>query len=121
MKAFTDIEQSKKLAEILPIGSADMRYAPFGDTHPWVWDDNLLENGATPCWSLAALLNYLREIDFFPEIDADELSVTMNIDYYDNEEAELLSLAAVHNIKIKAETFIDACYEMILKLKENEL
>lgn len=60
MKAFTSLEQSKKLAEILPIESADMRYAPFGDTHPWFWDDNLLEKGAIPCWSLAALL------DIFP-------------------------------------------------------
>ncbi len=39
MKAFTDVEQSKKLAEILPIESADMYF-----------------NDNEPCWSLAALL-----------------------------------------------------------------
>ena len=119
MKAFTDIEQSKKLAEILPIESADMRYAPFGDTHPWVWDDNLLEKGAIPCWSLASLFNYLREVDFFPEIDADEVMVTMNINYYDEEEARLL--APIHNIKVKAESFIDACVELISKLREQKI
>ena len=59
MKSYTDIEQSKKLAEILPLESADMRYAPFGDTHPWVWDVELLEKDSVPCWSLAALLGVL--------------------------------------------------------------
>lgn len=61
MKAYTDLEQSKRLAKILPIESADMRYAPFGDTHPWFCDDCLIEKGASPCWSLAALLNILPE------------------------------------------------------------
>ena len=73
----------------------------------------------TPCWSLAALLNYLREIDFFPNIEADEHSVTMNINYYNEEEAR--PLAPIHNIKVKAESFIDACYEMIIKLHELNL
>lgn len=43
MKSYTDLEQSKKLAEFLPIESADMRYAPFGDTHPWVWECTFIE------------------------------------------------------------------------------
>ena len=61
MKAYTDLEQSKKLAEILPLESADMcyiedkpnigflykEYKEFGDT--------ILQN-YYPCWSLAALL-----------------------------------------------------------------
>ena len=127
MKSYTDIEQSKKLAEILPIESADM-----------MWDDwNLIDEGwkinvgyypeiekdyggkCYPAWSLAALLNYLREIDFFPEIDADEFMVTMSINYYNEEEGSLL--APVHNIKVNAETLIDACVEMIFKLNEQNL
>ena len=61
MKSYTDLEQSKKLAEFLPIESADMRYTPIGDIHPWVWEGNpkLLETDSTPCWSLAALLGVL--------------------------------------------------------------
>lgn len=60
MKAYTDIEQSKKLAEILPIESADMRYSPLGDNlHPWIWTDTFLEKDAVPCWSLAALLDVI--------------------------------------------------------------
>lgn len=45
MKAFTDIEQSKKLAEILPIESADMCF-----------------NDNEPSWSLAALLEIIPEV-----------------------------------------------------------
>lgn len=119
IKSYTSLEQSKKLADILPTESADMRYAPFGDTHPWFWDGHLLEKGAIPCWSLASLFNYLREVDLFPETDADEFAVTMNINYYDEAAGSLL--VPIHNIKVKAESFIDACYEMILKLNEQKL
>ena len=115
MKSYTDLEQSKKLEEILPIKSADMFY--------WCGDQIRLGSYKAmdiewdiPCWSLSALLNYLREIDFFPNIDADEHSVTMSINYYDEDEGKLLN--PVHNIKVKAESFVDACYEMILKLHE---
>lgn len=136
MKSFTDIEQSKKLAEMLPIESADMWYAEIyeGKTDGWNFivsdtpyyslsftkpsENNYSQNTVKdiPCWSLDALLNYLREIDFFPNIDADEHSVTMSVDYYD--EGEGKSLHPVHSIKVKAENFIDACYEMILKLND---
>ena len=61
IKSFTDLPQSKVLAEFLPLESADMRYAPIGDIHPWVWEGNplLLETDSTPCWALAALLGVL--------------------------------------------------------------
>lgn len=104
MKAYTDINQSKKLAEILPIESADMCY-PLSYEEG---DKPLLEQGGfgfTPCWSLTALFNYLREIDFFSEIDADKLTVIMNID----------------SIMVNEDNFIDACVEMILKLHEQKL
>lgn len=108
MKAFTDLEQSKRLAEILPIESADMRYAPFRDTHPWVWDEEvkLLENGATPCWSLAALLDVLP----YPIIEQDYngkwvCRITHNNTIY---------LWEDYNP-------VDSCVKMILKLKEENL
>jgi hypothetical protein len=60
MKSYTDLEQSKKLAEILPLESADMCYPlPCEDG-----DKPLLEQGgfgSTPCWSLAALLDVLPD------------------------------------------------------------
>ena len=118
MKAFTDINQSKKLAEILPVESADMCYRIISynpnDTHeyqPYCFVGTL--DSDIPCWSLATLFNYLRKIDFFPEIDVDKCEVTMNI--------KLLNLTAIHNIKVKAENFIDACYELIVKLHVQKL
>lgn len=120
IKSFTDIKQSAQLALLLPAASADMRwYYKYNEGDKPQLD---ICNGSRyyiPCWSLAALFNYLREIDFFPEIDADEVAVIMSINYYNKEEGSLL--APVHNIKIKAESFIGACYEMILKLHEEKI
>ena len=64
IKAYTDIEQSKKLAEILPIESADMCYRIVAynpnDTHvyqPYCFSSTLESD--IPCWSLAALYSVL--------------------------------------------------------------
>ena len=124
IKSYTDIEQSKRLVEILPLESADMCYIQdylaggnYGEYKPYI--GNLIPaygQGKIRCWSLAALFNYLREIDFFPNIEVDARGVTMDINYYDEKEAR--PLAPVYNIKIKTDNFIDAIYEMILKLNE---
>jgi len=61
MKAYTDIEQSKKLAEFLPFESADMFYTSLNRDYPWIWiDKHLMEVDDIPCWSLAALLEIIR-------------------------------------------------------------
>ena len=66
MKSYTDLQQSKKLAEILPIESADMDYIPICNLEEEysinvnIWNnDHLIDEGWIPCWSLAALLNSL--------------------------------------------------------------
>ena len=118
-KICTSLEQSKKLIELgVEASTADMCY-----------NDGELRIGYAqlagerddyfPAWSLTALLNYLREIDFFPEIDADELTVTMSINYVNDYEAKRLT--PLQTITVKAENFIDVCYEMILKLNERKL
>ena len=61
MKAYTDITQSKRLAKILPIESADMWY---GNEDPYKiaigqWNDNEHDEDDIPCWSLAALFDLL--------------------------------------------------------------
>lgn len=124
MKTYTNIEQSKRLAKILPIESADMCYRIVAynpnDTHeyqPYCFVKTLESD--TPCWSLAALLNYLRKIDVFPEIDADKSRVTMNISFYDVEDES--RLVPIRSIEAKTEDFIDTCYEMILKMHEQKL
>ena len=76
MKAYTDLEQSKKLAEILPIESADMCY-----------NDNELRIGYAPlakerddyfpCWSLAALLDVLPKTLEDGFYDEHELNINM--------------------------------------------
>lgn len=138
MKSYTDIEQSKELAKIFPIESADMywlnrhidltetkyevfvieksnKYIDFFKSYAIAIDNNEI----IPCWSLAALLEHLRKIDVFPEIDVDEFEVTMSINYYNEDEAG--PLAPIHNIKVKADSFIDACYVMIITLNEQKL
>ena len=123
MKSYTNLEQSKKLAEILPIESADMFFVydyfigDFGGVD--FIRPGVLEIDDVPCWSLAALLNYLREIDIFPEIGADKSGVTMNISFYDVEDER--RLVPIRSIEAKTEDFIDTSYEMILKLHERKL
>ena len=107
MKISTDLEQSKKLAEFLPLESADMRYAPIGDIHPWVWEGNpkLLETDSTPCWSLSALLGVLPETMLGKDKNG---YVVM---------AETMGSGLVTT----SNNSIDACYEMIIKLHEQNL
>ena len=65
MKAFTDLNQSKKLAEILPIESADMCWQYLAEDNGQLqWfcfpkDFSINQHDNIPCWSLAALLEVL--------------------------------------------------------------
>jgi hypothetical protein len=105
IKSYTDIEQSKKLAKILPIESADMYYW-CADHYPK--EDWIIEVG-TPddnyecicAWSLAALLNVLLE-------------------YHLSSPNPLSSMhcCRVNDIETYANNQVDACYDLILKLNE---
>ena len=115
MKAFTNIEQSKKLAEILPIESADMRWreVTYGFYHievkiPKGWY-NVPPKGI-PCWSLAALLNISPYIEVGREL-------------YGAHHGKWYSRYTTGDYQYKtiADNLIDACYEMILKLHEQKL
>ena len=74
MKSYSDLEQSKKLAEILPLESADMCYKCIEDDpydivcKPYSeWKEEykglLIRNDAKviPCWSFAALFDALPD------------------------------------------------------------
>ena len=109
MKGYTNLEQSKKLAEILPLESADMRYTPLGDmTHPWVWTDTFIEKDAVPCWSLAALLDVLPYPTLYQQGDG-----VWGLDVW------------VEHVKPYSEKNaiceIDACVAMIERLHEQKL
>lgn len=113
MKSYTDIKQSKKLAEILPIKSADMFWA--NGERPAVWNnkDISLDDTDIPAWSLAALLNYLKSKNKFPEIK--ELSdgcFKLTTFIWDGKNSIQFSIA---------DNLIDACYEIILKLHKEKL
>ena len=103
IKAYTDLSQSKKLAEILPIESADMGW--YYSCNPQaarnqMWVGTKPENADVPCWSLAALLSVVSE----------EVSLNSFKNGCWN--------AMVKLIYADADNPIDACYELILKLHE---
>lgn len=124
MKLNTDIKQSQKLAEFLPIESADMCYiqdllagGKYGDYKPYIGDlIPAYGQGKIRCWSLAALLDFLAQQDCFPEITYTGTCYLMDINFYDNEEGK--TIHPIHFIRTEGNTLIDACVEMICKLKE---
>ena len=124
MKSYTDIEQSKKLAEILSLESADMEYLRLKETNatigsvPFVKDESEVENSAydavyerIPCWSLAALLDVLPDSTDIVKNKAD----TENEKY-------MCTVGVKHDI---ISTFgnnpVDACYDMITNLHKLSL
>lgn len=124
MKSFTGIEQSKKLAEILPIESADSHYVRknrdiMGEhvesewSYPKYGNPNskhanyIVQNFSSyeklPCWSLTALLDVLP-------------SSTL-----DSSDDHHYRLHCMERFTEWHDNPIDACVEMILKLKEKGL
>lgn len=111
MKSYTDLEQSKRLAEVLPLESADMGYLWNGTSfceYP-VSNQTIFKRVENiPCWSLAALLGVL------PEGWSSVLTKSFDgEDYYCKLDGE--------PIETMADNPVDACYELIIKLKERNL
>lgn len=112
IKSYTDLEQSKKLAEILPLESADMVWANDVDVivvpYDMVTRENVLHD-FVPCWSLAALehLIWNTSVDAVscPHIYKERLTNEYYI-LYGNCETNTYS------------SIVDACMAMILKLHE---
>ena len=72
IKSYTDLEQSKKLAKILPLESAYMEYMFLKKDGSKVSNVPFVKDGFEepeccytfiPCWSLATLLDVLPEIN----------------------------------------------------------
>lgn len=114
IKSYTDLEQSEKLAEILPLESADMMYVYdrhldklYGDT-PYVITYKVVnEDVDFPCWSLTALLGLLS----FPALRYD----------IENGEGGWI-VGCEKNDKMYLSHYrdnpVDTCYEMIIHLHE---
>ena len=119
IKSYTDLQQSKKLAEILPIESADMFLAMNG-TLPVMSkyiDDGFVtaDETAIPCWSLASLLELLpKRLKIMDNVY--ELSVYLYGLYY----WSITNGNLCFESKDKG-NLVDACYEAIVFLHEQKL
>lgn len=116
IKSFTDLPQSKVLAEILSPESADMEYLRLKETNatigsvPFVKDDSEVENSAydavyerTPCWSLTALLGVLEHPRCF---QGDKPTYWF---------CGCFGKDKLYH-EVEADKPVDACYKMILEL-----
>jgi len=110
MKSYTDLEQSKKLGEILSKESADLSYDWFviGKEYSSIPLCRKYIDDELPCWSLAALLNVINT-NYYTTLYHDGVAWNIDIIHHDNDKDK-------HNVY--ANTPIDACVEMILKLNE---
>ena len=118
MKAYTDIEQSKKLTKILPLESADMSYDWFiiGKEYSSIPQCRKFIDDELPCWSLTALLDYIKDKCGYFEL----VYLSSTIDGRVNRLENVYRFSTDVYDVYKKEA-IDACYEMVLKLHEQKL
>lgn len=139
VKSHTDIEQSRKLAEFLPLESADMCFVNDGTAikidansynvrkHMWKGEGIQL----IPCWSVAGLMHLLpseleySEIPYRIEIRKHILTDDVDVyqiaygNYHWDEDGSCSWLDMINSGE--REELIDACYKMIITLKEKNL
>lgn len=117
IKSYTDLEQSKKLAEILPLESADFGWNVFVDGTSRIlpindWDLTKDGSGSVKffhAWSLAALVGVLPFVNFTTPKLIGTHKILFRCMYDDN-----LKSHAYDNP-------VDACVAMIEKLHELNL
>lgn len=133
MKGYTDLEQSKKLAEFLPLESADRFYmfeSINGEPHyhPIIITEHMNRNfiisehnsgGGVISWSLTALL----EIIPYTIYKSDNEFYRLGIDKGYNDYAVWYNNNGftVDDLDVTSDNFVDACVEMIIKLHEQKL
>ena len=126
IKSYSDLQQSKKLAEILSLESADMYYwlawsggvSEEKKNTPKVGTPNkdAIKTYWCPCWSLASLLEILKS-------HCGRLNIHLRADKKYN----ILAVSgdfvfrSFDDFPDGFDTTVDACYEMILKLHELNL
>ena len=125
IKSYTDLEQSKILAEMLPIESADMYWFRDDTEIPKIFPKDMMKDSVSvtlACWSLAALLSVLPVIigDILSEnalrlrIDKSETDFDV---WYDNLDSGMVE----EGLDIIESNPVDACYEMIIRLHKLNL
>lgn len=139
MKSFTDISQSIKLQSILPIESADNHYVrqltdfdgkaverewsepKYGNPNS-KYANYIIQNFTTyeviPCWTLAALLDFLKPDIYLEHEDGVGWKVSEYV-VIENPNSILSDIKCVQGFS--EDNTIDACVEMVLKLHEQNL
>lgn len=135
-KSYTDLEQSKKLAKILPITNIDFAWCIFsnGSTRLLPMDDwEVFEYAKSnveiiPCFSLAALLSVLpnKIVSHETAFEGEDAKGITDIYYkcIESTEDDRYMCRYVGNgymYECVADNPIDTCYEMILKLHESKI
>ena len=126
MKAYTDLSQSKKLAEILPLESADMCFNTRNNMPPLMtpyskfnefFNMEKTPDFLIPCWSLVALLDVIPkcigDYNIF-RMDINDIDTSM---WYDKIGYGVCN--ELPDITIKEP--VDACVAMIEKLHKQKL
>ena len=112
MRAYTNVEQSKKLAEVLPIESADMKFpylggGQYGTTALFGEPIEFSTGKDIPAWSLAALLGVIKPIN------ENTYTIRGTLDG-----GAIISFNEITNVMCQEEEIIDAVFEMVIWLKE---
>ena len=126
IKAYTDLEQSKKLAEILPLESADMCWIQIYDENHMMSDHRVelipfrfYSGIGVPCWSLAALLQVLP-LGIYDEFD--NCDYELEIDMIDKM-PRYIRLGDIYHSKFpydfEKDTLLDNVVESIIWLNDN--
>ena len=116
IKSFTDISQSKKLAEILTLESADMNY--WCGTQIRIGGHRTMDKDLdVPCWSLTALLGVLPMITKGKDTANPFIAKASDNEYY------VVYATLTEEVESSAiyDNPVDACYELIIRLNELNL
>jgi hypothetical protein len=133
IKSYTSLEQSKKLAEILPMESADMCYRIVAynpnDTHvyqPYCFVGTLESD--IPAWSLAALIkvlpaDYIVHKHYFLEISKmGDNAKPYEVRYFRfRGQSDGADFGRITHISFQSDNPVDVCVEMIITLHEQKI
>ena len=119
MRSYTDLNQSRKLAEILPLESADMSYRPYRkeggipDYETTLLPFRYASWIGIPCWSLATLFNILPSV-----IKRKEKRMFLTLEKAGAYNLYYKSPDRLDELWETKEDLVDACVGMILNLHE---
>jgi len=124
VKAYTDIEQSKKLAEILPLESADMHWQYIEeDKGQLQWfcfpkDFSINQHNTILAWSLAALSEFI--LPYIADDNGNNYKFYLSKDGLDRWIAYYKSDDVSIYICEESDNMIDVIFEMVCWLKKEE-